>query len=57
MANAIGENMLARADANGHVTMEFHAMLNHRKNDTVCELKDKHVHVNNQKRLRKYTQG
>ena len=43
MTNAIGENMLARAYADGHITMESHAILNHRKDYVAYELKDKHV--------------
>ena len=49
--------MLARADSDGHVIIDLQAMLNHRKNDASCELKDEHVYVNNQKKLRKFTQG
>ena len=57
VANVIGENMLARADADGHVTMVFQATLHRRKNDAARELKDKHFYMNNQKKLRKSTQG
>ena len=49
--------MLARAGADGHVTMSLQAILNHRKSDTAYELKDGHAYVNNQKKLRKSTQG
>ena len=49
--------MSARSDADGHVTISLYAILNHRKYDSACELKDKHVYVNNQKKLRKSTKG
>ena len=48
--------MLARADADGHVTMTLHEILNHRKDDAAYELKDNKVYVRNQKKLRKSTQ-
>ena len=57
MANVIGENMLARTDADGHVTMALQAILNHRKDETAYELKDKYVYVNNRKKMRMSTQG
>ena len=50
-----GENVLARADTDGHITMALQATLNNRKNDTAHELKDKHVYNNNQNNLRKST--
>ena len=49
--------MLARADDDGHATMSLQEILNHRKNDRAYELKHKYVCVNNQKKLRKSTQG
>ena len=57
MANIIGENMLARADTDSHITMALQEILNHRKNYTAYELKAKCVYINNQKKLRKSTQG
>ena len=55
MANAIGENMIARADADGHITMALKSILTHRKNGTSHEQKDKCVYVNNHKKLKKST--
>ena len=49
--------MTCRADADGHVSMALQAIINHRKDNTACDLKDKHVYVNNQRKLRKSTQG
>ena len=57
MADAIVKNMLAITDADGHVTMTLHAILNHRKDETSYELKDKYVYVNNQKKLMNSEQG
>ena len=49
--------MMCRTDADGYVTMDLQAIINHRKDNTACDLKDKHVCVNNQRKLRKSTQG
>ena len=57
MANTIGENMLARTDADGHVTVALQAIINHRKDETACELKDKHAYANNKKKLKNSAQG
>ena len=42
---------------NGHVLMALQDVINHRKDNTACDLKDDHVYVNNQRKLRKSTQG
>ena len=57
MANVISENILARANGDGHVTMSLQSILNNRKNNTEYELKAKYVYANDQKKLRKSTQG
>ena len=57
MSKVIGEHMLTITDAFGHITMVLQATLNHRKDKTACELKDRRVYVNNQKKLIKSTQG
>ena len=54
MDNTIGENVLTMADADCHVTMALQAILNHRKYETTCELKDKNFYVNNHKKLRNF---
>ena len=49
--------MLIRTDTDGHVTMSLKTVLNHRKVETSCELKDDHVCLNGQRKLRKHVQG
>ena len=46
VSTAIGGNMIAITDDDGHISMPFHAVLNHRVYETTCELKDKHASVN-----------
>ena len=57
MTYVIGENMLTRTNDYGHATMALQAMLNYRTDETLHALKDKHAHDNNQKKLRKSSQG
>ena len=49
--------MTFRADADGHVSIALQAIINNRKDNTACNLKDKHVYVSNQRNLCKFTQG
>ena len=51
-----GENMLTRNDAYIHITMALQTMLNHRKDEIACEVKDKHFYLNDQSKLRKSKQ-
>ena len=53
----MSENIKCRADDDDHVSMSLYAMINHRKENTPCDLKDKHAYFNNQRKLRKSTQG
>ena len=53
MTNITCENVLTRTDADGPITLPFQTMLHHRKYETGCELKDKYVYLNGQRKLRK----
>ena len=57
MANINLKKLLTRTDADGHVTMLLQTTLDHRKDEIVCALKDKHAHLNSQRKLRKSAQG
>ena len=38
--NVIAENMMCRVGADSHVFMALQAIINHRKDNTACDLKD-----------------
>ena len=40
MANMIAEIVLTRTDDDAHVTMALQTVLDHRKDDTACDLQD-----------------
>ena len=57
VASTIGENILTKTDTDSHITVQFQTMLNHRKYETLCELKDNNVYLNSQRNFRTFAQG